>query len=53
MMNLMILAQAESNEGTWTLLLYLGAAVLFILGLKQLRRRARLDEATCSQALEC
>jgi len=36
MANLMILAVAESNEGTWTLLLYLGAAVLFILGLKQL-----------------
>ncbi|MDJ0664068.1 MAG: NAD(P)(+) transhydrogenase (Re/Si-specific) subunit beta [Acidimicrobiia bacterium] len=29
-------AEAESNEGTLTLLLYLASAVLFILGLKQL-----------------
>ncbi len=32
----LLLAQADSSEGTLTLLLYLGAAVLFILGLKQL-----------------
>jgi NAD(P) transhydrogenase subunit beta len=36
MTGLLLLAQAESNEGAVTLLLYLGAAVLFILGLKQL-----------------
>ncbi len=36
MTNLMLLAAAESNEGTLTLLLYLAAAVLFIIGLKQL-----------------
>jgi len=36
MTNLLILGQADSSEGTWALLLYLGAAVLFILGLKQL-----------------
>ena len=33
---LLFAAEAESNEGTLTLLLYLAAAVLFILGLKQL-----------------
>ncbi len=32
----LFLAQADASEGTLTLLLYLGAAVLFILGLKQL-----------------
>lgn len=32
----LLLAQADASEGTLTLLLYLGAAVLFILGLKQL-----------------
>jgi NAD(P) transhydrogenase subunit beta len=36
MTNLMILAQSSGSEGTLSLLLYLGAAVLFILGLKQL-----------------
>jgi NAD(P) transhydrogenase subunit beta len=36
MTGFLLLAQAESNEGAATLLLYLGAAVLFIIGLKQL-----------------
>lgn len=36
MTNLLILAQADQGEGTWALLLYLAAAVMFILGLKQL-----------------
>ena len=36
MTDLLLLAQTEANEGTTALLLYLLAAVLFILGLKQL-----------------
>ncbi len=36
MSNLLLLAQSDTSEGTLTALLYLGAAVLFILGLKQL-----------------
>lgn len=36
MTDFLLIAQAESSEGTISLLLYLGAAVLFILGLKQL-----------------
>ncbi len=36
MLHSLVIAQADSGEGTLTLLLYLAAAVLFILGLKQL-----------------